>query len=855
MKKKLFIVDVSSWFFRAFYAVRPLSTASGLPTNAVYGYLQMVSKLIKEKNPEYIAFCYDRKEPSFRRDIDPNYKANRGEMPEELVPQMPYIKKVAPLMGIASFEKKGFEADDLIGTLCHRAEQWGLDVVIASGDKDFGQLINKSVTMLDTMKGICYDEKGVLEKWGIRPEQFIDYLALVGDASDNIPGVRGVGPKGAQKLIVEYETLDGIYKNLDKIKSQSVRDKLSENKENAYLSKKLVTIVTDIELNVELDDLKKQPLDEDGLRSFLKELEFEKLEKNLLNQKSAVKGESKKTKETAVVNKPQDKISLIERKVNLKELERLIDARGEYWVFNQEEDFVVASDKEVFLIEENSTEVKGFLSTQSFGWKGFGLKELWTRLEIKKPVAAWDSQVAAYVVRAGNVGDFAKVFEQYTGGILPDEQSEQEIGGSSLVNQVKNHILLQNCLRAELKKVGGDEIFQDMEMPLIEILYRMERAGVSLDVKDLKVFSEELGQEIARSQKKIWDIAGEEFNVASPKQLAVVLFDKLGLPPSKKTKTGYSTKTEVLNKLAKEHPICEKVLSFRENSKLKSTYVDALPQLVDGKTLRLHTTYNQALTTTGRLSSHNPNLQNIPIRTSKGHRVRRSFVAGKGQQLLSVDYSQIELRILAHITGDKGLIQAFENDLDIHAATASEVFSVSLDGVTPDLRRKAKAINFGIAYGQGAFGLAETLGVSRGESKEIITNYFEKFSGVSTYMTDIVESAKERGFVETLLGRRRYIDELKSSNGMIRKFGERAAINAPIQGTASDIIKKAMVELSDKICSKMILQVHDELIFEGSKDELKKDIPIIKEIMSGAVDLKVPLKVNVGVGGDWAQTH
>ena len=861
-KKKLFVVDVSSWFFRAFYAVRPLSTSSGLPTNAVYGYLQMVSKLLKDHQPEYVAFCHDRKEPSFRKDIDPNYKANREEMPEDLVPQMPYIKKVAPLLGIASFDKEGFEADDLIGTFCEKGRQWGLDVVIVSGDKDFGQLIADDVTMLDTMKSVTYDRFKVMEKWGIEPSQFIDYLAIVGDSSDNVPGVKGVGPKGAQKLLSEYGTLDGIYENLDGIKSKSVRQKLEDSKDSAYLSQKLVTIIKDVELEVELSDLSRQDIDENNLRSFLQELEFQKLEKNLLgissssgkNQSSSQK--SSKEKPPVVSSQALSALKLDVKKGELEDLQDFIKDGQEYWVVSHHEkdDFLIADDQKGLLVESPSDKIFDFLRQQNFLWKGFAIKETWHQWKVASPKVAWETQLAAYVLRAGDVGEFSNIMGQFLPDVLPQDFFAEE-NETSLENLLRCQILLEKELRQRLTEAGEEAVFFGLEMPLLPILYAMELRGVALDVVSLQAFSEELSGSIEKLQKEIWDLAEGEFNVASPKQLAEVLFEKMGLPPSKKTKTGYSTNTKVLSALADDYPICRKVLQFREDSKLKSTYVDALPALVREETGRLHTTFNQALTTTGRLSSQNPNLQNIPIRTEKGHRVRQAFVAAEGKKLLSVDYSQVELRILAHIADDSALIRAFEEDLDIHTATAAQIFNLPLADVTTELRRKAKAVNFGIAYGQGAFGLAESLGISRVEAKEIITNYFDKFSGVSKYMAEIVEFAKDKGYVETLLGRRRYIDELKSSNGMVRKFGERAAINAPIQGTASDIIKKAMVDLEGKISSVMILQVHDELIFEGTEKELEKDLPVIRQVMSEAVELKVPLKVSAAIGDNWDEAH
>lgn len=842
--KKLYLVDVSSMFFRAFYAIRPLTAPNGLPVNAIYGFLAMVIKLLKQEKPEYMVFCYDRKEPSFRHEMYEEYKAHRTEMPDDMAQQMPYLKKIAGLLGIPDLEVPSFEADDLIGALTELGVKNKMEVYIISGDKDFGQLIRPGVFLYDTMKGVKYDVDGVKEKWGIRPDQFIDYLALVGDSSDNIPGVSGIGPKGAIKLLEQFKTLEDIYENIDKVESKSVKEKLITSKENAFLSKKLVSIATDVGLDEDINSYKIKSLKRDELKSFLRELNFKALEKTLLGDDNEAAPDTN-NEVLPKVETVKVSSSVTEVSMDLSELQNWLKPKDEIWGFLATQGLYLGKGSELVHLQGDPAKLGPLTDELQIRWKNFDSKTFWHQIHCQNPITIWDSMLAAYVLHAGDVSDFSQLLSKYL------QIEHPEFVSADIVYQ--SHMKLESILKAELAVQKSETILNEYEIPLVPVLYKMEKIGIRIDKKFLHSQSLELEKEISSLEKQIHKAADQTFNVASPKQLAVVLFDKLKLPAGKKTKTGYSTDNEVL--LGLDHPIAELVLKYRELAKLKSTYVDSLPQLADSQD-RIHTTFNQALTTTGRLSSINPNLQNIPIRTERGQQVRKAFIASPGNELLSVDYSQIELRVLAHISEDPGLMKAFAEDIDIHAATASEIFEVPLKEVTAEHRRKAKAVNFGIAYGQGVFGLAETLRIPRGEAQEIINRYFSRFQRVRDYIESTIEKAQERGYVETLSGRRRYIPELKSKNHALKKFGERAAINAPIQGTASDLVKKAMIEISKQIRNiEMLLQVHDELIFEGTRKDLEVNLPKIKSVMESVSPLKVPLKVNAAIGLNWDEAH
>lgn len=850
-KNQLYLVDVSSMFFRAYYAIRHLSNDDGLPTNAIYGFLSMVVKLLKEENPSHLAFCYDRPDPSFRKEIYPEYKANRSEMPEDLAPQIPYIKKLTSALGIPSFEKKSYEADDLIGTLARFGEANKLDVTIISGDKDFAQLINSRIHMFDTMKNTRFDVDKVIEKWGVHPDQFIDYLALTGDSSDNIPGVRGVGPKGAQKLIAEFKTVEAIYEGIETIKNPNMQKKLMDSKDNAILSKELVTIKTDIDLGLSSDDLRCRPIERDELNSLLDELGFHSFKKNLLGETQDDEGEKTAKDKPKSSSKSKEASEDVYKPLEYsgRSFARWFKKLDSLWVLESEKEFLFANGDYVVRFTGTPDELSTLMNGHSIHWLGYDVKSFFRRVGFNKTAKIqWDVQLAAYLMSAGAVKSFRDVYQKYLGKDLPEFANGKQL--------YEAHLETKEMLLGKLKEAKMGVILETMDFPLVDLLVAMESSGIRLDVDFLANESKELEKDIENLETSIHGLADEKFNVASPKQLSAILFEKLDLPKGKKTKTGYSTDTSVLEKLKDVHPIAELILEFRELTKLKSTYVDALPQLVDKETGRLHTQFNQALTTTGRLSSVNPNLQNIPIKTERGLRVRQAFVPKEGSVLVSADYSQIELRVLAHISGDKGLVEAFSQGEDIHTRAACEIFSVAEQDVTSDLRRKAKAVNFGIAYGQGVYGLAETLAIPRGEAKEIIETYFERFSGVKEYMESMAEKVKDQGYVETLFGRRRYLPEIESSRANIRAFAERAAINAPIQGTASDLVKMAMLQLGEKYREQMLLQVHDEMIFELPDDaNLETAMKDITQIMETCVELDVPLKVNIESGGNWAEIH
>ena len=858
--KRIYIVDVSSMFFRAYYAIRPLTSTKGVPVNAVYGFISMIVKLMKEKNPDHIVFCYDRKDPSFRKDIYTEYKANRSVMPDDLQVQIPYLKQVATLFGITDLEVPTFEADDLIGTVARMAEKEGYESFIVSGDKDFCQLVSPHIFLYDTMKDVVFDERLVKEKHGVGPAQFLDYLAITGDTSDNIPGVAGIGPKGAQKLIEQFGTVENIYASIDQVASPAIKQKLIDSKEKALISKTLVTIVTDVALGKTMHDFKLKPLKREELRAFLQELNFKSFEKTLLIDENTqqVISNPASSAEPFVVSRPaamnSEPLELTRYEIQIHDwetgiIQTRLDQGEASFVFLQGAKVAFGFKTDLYVTDVSNCK----LDVSKLLWNGFDLKKVWSEIGVQAetPIrVAWDLMLGAYILRAADSSVIEKLSTYFLKKEIPQDDTITE------VDQFKNvyEALLQidDVVKKEIEEKDLMFVYEKLEKPIIPILYQMEKKGIALDLNFLKIFSDELAKELSGQEIKIHELAKEKFNIASPKQLGTVLFEKMGLLSLKKTKTGYSTDNDVLERL--EHPIGKELIHYREVAKLKSTYVDALPTMAD-QAGRVHTHFNQALTATGRFSSTDPNLQNIPIKTEKGQKVRKAFIASSGKKLLSLDYSQIELRVLAHISNDAGLIKAFQEDLDIHSATASEVFNVDLDRVSKEQRRIAKAVNFGIAYGQGAFGLADVLSIPRKEASDIIERYFNKFSGIRDYIENTIKEAHEKKYVETLFGRRRYIPELDNKNVMIKKSGERAAINAPIQGTASDLVKLAMIEVKPLLKIDLLLQVHDELIFEGTEEAIESQVALIKKTMENVAQLKVPLKVNYSVGNNWDEAH
>jgi DNA polymerase-1 len=863
--KKLILVDVSAMYFRAFYAIRQLSNSKGMPTNALYGFISMTAKLLEKFQPEYLAFCFDRKDPSFRKELYDGYKANRSEMPEELKPQVPYIEKIAQAMGAPCFSIQGYEADDIIGMFAKFGVEQGLQVVIVSGDKDFAQLINEHVHMYEPMKDTYYDPKEVKEKWGVEPDKFRDYLAITGDSSDNIPGVKGIGPKGAIKLMDEYGSLEGIYQNLDKIANKNLQTKLIEHKAEAFLSQKLVTIVTENHTGVsELSQLVRREFHKEDLRALLTELEFNSFLKKLVPDENATTQEEKPKKKTATkVEAPKivleglnGKLPVLDNSVleaysieatfiDAKDLESKLDPDVDVWTYNWNNYLCFGQGLKLYILQESEYHLP-FLDGDKWKWKGFDVKSVWRKLQLTDANAHFDLQLAIYTYSSQTTETYLEVIRKAF--------SEPNLVLEDVGKSFAALLILEPILLDLMKTTKTQEVFETVELPMVAILHKMETRGILLDTELLKKQSQELEIDIQRLNKEVQTELESTINLDSPKQLANLLFEVKKMPVIKKTKTGYSTDSDVLEKLSKEYPVTAKIIEYRELKKLATTYVDALPRLVNAKTKRLHTHFNQTVAATGRLSSTNPNLQNIPIRTEKGNAIREAFVASPGHVLVSADYSQIELRILAHITEDPALIRAFNEDVDIHSLTASEVFGVPLDKVDGEMRRKSKAINFGIAYGMGAYTLAENLNIPRAESKQIIDTYFDRFKNVKLYMKNSIERAKEQGHVDSIFGRRRYVPEIFNKSQMIVKFGERIAINSPMQSSASDIVKKAMIAV-DRLKYPMLLQVHDELIFEVKESEVEQATKEIKALMENVVTLNVPLKVNIGWAKSWKDAH
>ena len=850
--KKIFIVDISSLFFRSYYAISlHMKNKEGTSTNAVYGVFKMLHKLIKEKSPDYMVICFDTAHPSFRSKLYSEYKANRDEMPEDLQEQVPYLKQMMKVLDLPSLEKKGVEADDLIGSAVQLAKKKKLETYIISGDKDFAQLVDDNVFLYDTMKDIVYDKQGVKGKWGVYPEQMLDYLSLIGDSSDNVPGVRGVGPKGATTLLEKYKDLDTIYKNIDKI-TGATQKKLKENKKMAYLSKKLISLKSDLKLSLDIKDAEvedpKNFTDKkrEKLKKFLEELDF----KSFLNTFFGEQKTTEKPKKTAGESKKiagQSKKSK-ESEVGVDEFLKSLEAYETVWIGAKEDSMYVACKKMIAIINPSDyKKVAQIFDEKWIRYAGYNLKHSWGKLNCKKPLAVWDTMIAGHLLDSQSFKSFKDLCSIYLQKNITEEASIYDI--------YKTHLLLKRDLEARLKDLDLMTIFQHIELPTIAVLYFMEQKGLLLDLEETKKQSKNLGSNIQKLEKNIHKLAGEEFNISSPKQMAAILYDKLKLPKGRKTKSGYSTDIHELVKIKDKHEILPFIIDHRELFKLKTTYTDSLLNLVDPKTKRIHTQFRQASTSTGRLSSVNPNLQNIPIKTERGREIRKCFIAPKGYQLISADYSQIELRILAHITEDPGLVKAFNNDLDIHASTASEIFNVPLKEVSSELRRKAKAVNFGIAYGQGVYGLADGLGIARDEAKDIITNYFKKYKKIRDYIESIKEEAFKKKYVKTIFGRKRFFRESDFKNPRLKAAIERAAINAPLQGSASDLVKKAMIDLNKSLPINILSQVHDELLFECPNKSVDLELEHIISIMENCIELKVPLKVNVATGQNWKQAH
>ena len=925
-KPPFILVDGSSYLFRAFHGLPPLTNSKGQDTGAIYGVVNMLKSLIKEYNPTHMAVIFDAKGKTFRDDIYKEYKANRPPMPEELRSQIAPLHTIIKAMGLPVIVESGVEADDVIGTLAKHATEKGIDTLISTGDKDMAQLVNKHVTLINTMTNQLMDVEGVNTKFGIPPELVIDFLALKGDKVDNIPGVPGVGDKSAQALLNGIGGIDDIYKNLDKIAdlsfrgSKSMAAKMEEYEEQARLSYTLATISIDLELDYDVETLMPCQADNEQLRDLFAEYEFKRWHAEVsallaggdtssaTESTSAESSDSTQTSESATsgdIDKSKYETVLDEETFNtwLGKLQK-----AQLIAFDTETTSLNYMDAELvgvsFCIEEGEAAyvpvahdypdaptqlsrefvldaLKPILESNDIIKVGQHIKydkNVLANYDVTLNGIGFDTMLESYVLNStaqrhdmdslalAYLGHKTIHFEDIAGKgakQLTFNQIALEEAGPYAAEDADITLRLHNTIWAKLKEIPElKNLLIDVEVPLACVLSRMEQEGVLIDSQRLSQQSQDLAARIAELEKEVHEEAGEPFNLGSTKQLQHILFEKMSLPIIKKTPKGApSTSEDVLQELALEYPLPKKIMEYRGLTKLKNTYTDKLPKMINHRTGRVHTSYHQAITATGRLSSTDPNLQNIPIRNEEGRRVRQAFVPRKGNKFVAADYSQIELRIMAHLSGDKGLLDAFAHGKDIHKATASEVFGVPLDEVTTEQRRSAKAINFGLIYGMSAFGLAKQLNIPRNEAQKYMDLYFERYPGVPEYMDSTRESAKEKGYVETVFGRRLYLPDIKASNGARRKGAERAAINAPMQGTAADIIKMAMIKVDDWISKNaaddvtMMMQVHDELVFEIKEDKVDSYVKTINTLMESAATLNVPLVVEAGVGENWDEAH
>ena len=887
----VFIVDGHSMIHRNYHAIRGLSTSKGFPTNAIYGFVKALQKLLRDYRVQRILIAFDAKGPTFRHEVFEKYKAQRPPMPEDLKVQIPVIFEIVEALGVPSLQMEGYEADDIIGTAAEILSKRGRRVFIVTMDKDMLQLVTDRVWAFDPKNEILRDPEAVLRRMGVAPAQVVDLLALMGDKVDNVPGVPGIGEKTAQRLIRQFGSLDVLYERLDEVTPPRIRNLLETHRDQAFLSRDLVLIRRDVPLDIPEGALTLKEADEKRLQEIYLKLEFYSMLKGL-NQKRTSEAVNREVYETVTDEKALEKWlkRIGEAKAFSVDLETTSEdplhaeivgvslalAPGEacYIPVTHEIRAPAAQlDLEALLLR-----LRPFLENPDLGKVGQNLKydiRVLMNYGISLEGVSCDAMVADYLLnptkRTHNLDDMSLEylghqpisFKEVTGKAgAKDGFWQVPVAEATRYAAEDADLALRLCdlLGPRVREQGMGELYETIELPLIPVLAEMEHHGVKVDLDQLRELSKELEGRMARLEEKIHRLAGEPFNINSPKQLSTILFDKLGLKSLKKTKTGRSTNVEVLTALSLEHELPALVLEYRSFAKLKSGFVDALPKLVDAKTGRIHTSFNQTVASTGRLSSSNPNLQNIPIRTEEGRRIREAFVAEVGNLILSADYSQIELRVLAHVSEDPILIQAFLNDEDVHARTASEVFGVAIDAVTPELRRRAKVINFGIIYGMSAFGLAKELGIDRSEAESYIDQYFTRLKRVKQYQEELIRRAREEGLVRTIFGRIRPLPELKSKNYQQREFGIRTAINAPIQGSAADIIKKAMIAIqrrlrAEAIDAAMVLQVHDELVFEVKKEQVDVLEALVREEMEHAVALKVPLKVGIQTGENWREAH
>lgn len=867
MSSKIVLIDGHSILNRAFYGLPDLTNAEGLHTNAIYGFLTIMFKLLEEEKPEYLTVAFDVHAPTFRHKMYAEYKGTRKPMADELRQQVPVIKEVLHAMGVKTIECAGLEADDLIGTLSNRCENEGMEVTVISGDRDLLQLATEHVKIRipKTKQGKTeiedYYAKDVEERYQVTPKEFIDLKALMGDTADNIPGVPSIGEKTATKIITQYHSIEEAHEHVDELKPPRASKALSEHWDLAVLSKELATINVKADFPYELSEAKLGNLYTEEAYIFFQKLEF----KNLLSRFDV----------SAPANKVEDGFKIITSKseaekvfvqaeeastigaVIFKDLENVLqlfaDQAGLGGIglcFSKEESYCIKVEKDItgeWLLKKLAD-----VAEKAETYAMFHLKESMEQVTIRNQANCFDVSVAAYLLNPlKNNYTWEDVAREHL-GLMIDEKIDQDMKAcyESYVNYASVEVL-----RQKLRDTKMDTLFRDIEMPLVFTLFDMEQNGIRVEADALKQYGDQLAGKIAELEKEIYEEAGETFNINSPKQLGVVLFENMKLPGGRKTKTGYSTAADVLEKLAPEHPVVAKILEYRQYTKLKSTYADGLANYIqdDG---RIHGKFNQTITATGRISSTEPNLQNIPVRMELGRLIRKVFIPEEGYRFVDADYSQIELRVLAHCSGDEHLIQAYKEQSDIHRITASQVFHIPFDEVTPQQRRNAKAVNFGIVYGISSFGLSQDLSITRKEAAKYIDDYFATYPGIKTFLDHAVTHAKEEGYVVTLFGRRRPVPELSSSNFMQRSFGERVAMNSPIQGAAADIIKIAMIRVNQrlkdqKMKSRLVLQVHDELLIEAYEPELDEVQNILKEEMEHAAELKVPLEIDMHTGDNW----
>ncbi len=898
-KENLILIDGSSFLFRAYHAVPPLTNPQGEPTNAIYGVSNMLRKLISDYKSDYITVVFDAPGKTFRNELYDQYKAHRPPMPDDLRVQIQPLHDLIRAMGLPLIMESGVEADDVLGALAQHAAQQGFNVIISTGDKDMAQLVTEDIILENTMSNTRLDIQGVIDKFGVRPEQIIDYLALMGDSSDNIPGVPKVGPKTASKWLEQYQTLENLVANADKITGK-IGENLRASLEQLPLAKQLTTIKCDLNLPYDMADLKRRPIIIDTLKSLLTELGFFSWLKTLDNHVEVVVIENEKP---ALIQSTYETI--------------LTQPHFNQWLERLENAPLFAFDTETTSLDYRKARIVGVSFSVTPGSAAYiplahdypQVPDQLDRTEILEQLRpllenpnkaklgqnlkydahvlanhgialrgiAHDSMLESYVLNSTatkhNMDDLAKAYlgvttiqyEEVAGkGVkqIPFQEVPIEQAAPYAAEDADITLQLHQTLMTQLEQHPSLlSLYTDIEIPLISVLARIENNGVLIDTGMLFQQSLELASHIITLEQQAHDLAGHTFNLSSPKQIQEILYDQQKLPILKKTPKGQpSTEESVLQELALNYPLPKLILDYRSLSKLKSTYTDKLPQQVDDSTGRIHTSYHQAVAATGRLSSSDPNLQNIPIRSEEGRKIRQAFIAPTGYKILAADYSQIELRIMAHLSADTGLLNAFSAGEDVHKATAAEVFGVALDQVTNDLRRSAKAINFGLIYGMSAFGLAQQLGLSRSQAQTYIDLYFARYPGVKNYMDSIREQAREQGYIETVFGRRLYLPEIKSRNAARRQYAERTAINAPMQGTAADIIKRAMINtdqwlLNDKPDAKMIMQVHDELVFEVAENKIAEYSAIIRTLMCSAANLNVPLIVDIGVGDNWDEAH